>query len=227
MTSVPSNPWDESLAPGETLLPAHVYAARRDWHGYYRALAHLPARDTLCKALSLFDSNPESMPARLAVDLGCGDGRDTVELLRRGWRVLAIDSSEEGLERLRKRNDLEHPERLETRLANMAEVELPPCDLVCASFSLPFCSPDEFTRVWAQIRMSLRSGGRFAGQLFGDRDDWAGLSDRTHHSEDEARALFKGFEIEMWQTEERESAVDPINHPKHWHVYHIVARRQP
>ncbi|MEJ1932020.1 class I SAM-dependent methyltransferase [Nostoc sp. NIES-2111] len=44
------------------------------------------------------DTFPTDAP-RFAVDLGCGDGRDTVELLRRGWRVLGIDGAQEAIAR--------------------------------------------------------------------------------------------------------------------------------
>ena len=36
----------------------------------------------------------------LAIDLGCGDGRDVVEILRRGWRVVAVDAEPEALRQL-------------------------------------------------------------------------------------------------------------------------------
>ncbi|MDX2130638.1 MAG: class I SAM-dependent methyltransferase [Planctomycetota bacterium] len=225
MSETRPNPWNETPAPGQALLPAHVYAASRDWGGYFRSLAHLGPRETLLAALSSFDADPPADASRDAIDLGCGDGRDTAELLRRGWRVLAIDASDEGLDRLRRRNDLVHPERLETRRASFEDVTLPPCTLLCASFSLPFCPAHAFPRLWAAVTGSIRPGGRFAGQLFGDADDWARLPDRTHHTPDQARALFEGFELERFQEERRDSAVDPVSHPKRWHVFHIVARR--
>jgi tellurite methyltransferase len=37
----------------------------------------------------------------VAIDLGCGDGAETLELLRRGWTVLAVDGSSAGIARLR------------------------------------------------------------------------------------------------------------------------------
>src|SRR5258708_30442219 len=40
----------------------------------------------------------------------------------------------------------------------------PTCDLVNASFSLPFCAPERFPEVWERIVESLRPGGRFCGQ---------------------------------------------------------------
>ena len=59
------------------------------WTRYYAAAGNEP-RETLVHALTLHDS--EGRPPGLAVDLGSGTGRDTFELLRRGWRVLAVDA---------------------------------------------------------------------------------------------------------------------------------------
>ena len=72
----------------------------RDWSAYYRAVAGRPPRDTLLKALDLFDLEKSPKSPRFAVDLGCGDGRDMVELLKRGWQVLAIDGNEEAIAKI-------------------------------------------------------------------------------------------------------------------------------
>ena len=40
---------------------------------------------------------------RMAIDLGCGDGTDTLALLDRGWSVLAVDIEPAGLALLRSR----------------------------------------------------------------------------------------------------------------------------
>ncbi|MEK9661372.1 MAG: class I SAM-dependent methyltransferase, partial [Alphaproteobacteria bacterium] len=66
----------------------------RDWASYYRKTGERPPRATLLAALDRFDAEPASPDRRLAVDLGCGSGRDVVEMLRRGWRVLAIDAEQ-------------------------------------------------------------------------------------------------------------------------------------
>ncbi|WP_246275417.1 hypothetical protein [Brasilonema bromeliae] len=58
----------------------------RDWSAYYNAVIGRPPRDTLLEALARFDAeslNQQETPvqqSRFAVDLGCGEGRDTVEL---------------------------------------------------------------------------------------------------------------------------------------------------
>jgi SAM-dependent methyltransferase len=64
--------------------------ASRDWAAYYQQLRDRPPRRTLLAALDAFGSPP---PDALVIDLGCGDGRDAIEKLRRGWHVIAVDSN--------------------------------------------------------------------------------------------------------------------------------------
>jgi SAM-dependent methyltransferase len=193
------------------------------WATYYQAVEGRPPRDTLLKALAQFDAEPPSTEPRLAVDLGCGDGRDTVELLRRGWRVLAIDGEQEAFDRLLKRPDLQ-PARLRTQRIRFEELTLPPAiDLINASFCLTFCPPTNFPHLWDTIVTSLKPGGRFCGQLFGDRDSWIIYPNRTHHSREQVEALLQPFEVE-WLEEEEHPGVTAIGEQKHWHLFHIVAR---
>lgn len=201
---------------------AQDYAAVRDWPGYFQAVLGKPPRDTLLKALELFDKEGRSGHA---IDLAAGEGRDTLELLRRGWRVLAIEESKAGLDLLLPRVPAEHRDRLETRAANFRGLTLPPTDLLNVSFSLPFCEPADFPALWRTIMNAIRPGGRFAGQLFGDRDTWAALPDRTHHTRSQVDELFQGFDFEMLQEESRDSMTANAE-PKYWHVYHIVARKR-
>jgi tellurite methyltransferase len=196
-----------------------------EFSAYYEAAGDEP-RATLLEALRRFDE--EEPGEQFAVDLGCGTGRDTVELLRRGWRVLALDGTAEAIERLRQRQDFSGREwsRLETCVARFEAAEWPETDLVNSSFALPFCPPQAFPSLWRRIETSLRAGGRFSGQLFGDRDEWSDEGDLTFHSRDEVKALLAGFEVERFDEIEEDGAT-ATGKPKHWHLFHIVARRKP
>jgi SAM-dependent methyltransferase len=206
--------------------PLHEYAASRDWPGYFAATAGRPPRETLLAALERFEQNGpiDASAPPLAVDLGCGEGRDTAELLRRGWRVVAIDGHEDALTRLSARTDITAWDRLDMRLAAFEECQIPRCHLVNASFSLPFCAPDRFASLWRVITASIEPGGRFAGQFFGPLDSWAKLPDRSHQSRLEVEALLKGYAIEELKEEERDGT-DCTGQGKHWHVFHVVALR--
>ncbi|HEY9845340.1 MAG TPA: class I SAM-dependent methyltransferase [Candidatus Caenarcaniphilales bacterium] len=198
----------------------------RNWPDYYQAVTGGPPRETLREALKRFERHKPADSPRFAVDLGCGEGRDTIELLKQGWRVLAIDSHPEGIKRLLKRPDLPpYAEGLETCLLRFEDAHWPDADLVNASFSLPFCPPESFASLWDKIVRSLRPGGRFAGQLFGDQDDWATISTLTHHTRQQVKALLQPFEIEVLDEVEQEGKT-ALNQPKHWHLFHIVARKQ-
>ena len=107
---------------------------------------------------------------------------------------------------------------------NFEQMQVPACDLVNASFALPFCEPQHFPFLWNQIVAAIRPGGRFAGQFFCRRDSWASLPGRTHLSLDEVLKLLEGFEIEMMREEERDDTPGGRK-PKHWQLFHMVARK--
>ena len=209
----------------EQAKTAQDYAAVRDWSGYFGAVLGKPARETLLKALQGFEAAGEAEGPRFAIDLGCGEGRDTLELLGRGWRVLAIDESQEGLDLLTGRVPADARSRVETRRAPFRGLSLPTADLVNASFCLPFCQPADFPALWGTIVAAIRPGGRFAGQFFGERDEWAAIPDRTHHTRAQVDRLFADFLLESLQEEDRDSKT-ATGEPKHWHVFHVVARKR-
>ncbi|HIK43795.1 MAG TPA: class I SAM-dependent methyltransferase [Leptolyngbyaceae cyanobacterium M65_K2018_010] len=194
------------------------------WIQYYQAVEGRSPRPTLVKALEGYAQDAHPLP-RFAVDLGCGDGRDTVELLNQGWRVLAIDGEPEAITRLRQRDNCDRT-YLETRVQRFEDLTLPPeVSLINASFCLPFCHPDHFPQLWEEIVLALASGGRFCGQLFGDQDSWAVYADMTHHSHDQVHDLLTPFIVE-WLEEENHPGKTVLGEDKHWHIFHVVARKR-
>src|SRR3546814_19771207 len=102
-----------------------------------------------------------------------GGGRDAVELLRRGWSVLALDAAPEAAVALWNRPDLPRSGALVTRTARFEDARWPAADLVTASFSLPLCPPARFPYRWTRVPAPFSAGGRFAGQFSGERDGFA------------------------------------------------------
>src|SRR5512144_2171094 len=103
------------------------------WAAYYEKLRERPPRRTLITALDRFGPGAAGS---LAVDLGCGDGRDVIEMLRRGWRVVAVDSEPEALRQLQAR-PLPPGHDLTPILARFEEVPLPlGVRLVNSSFAM-------------------------------------------------------------------------------------------
>jgi tellurite methyltransferase len=197
-------------------------AESRTWTRFYKAAGDEP-RETLLIALDHFDT--EDRDERFAVDLGCGTGRDTAELLRRGWQVLAVDAQEEAVRRLLERIDAPALHRLDTQVARFEDCTLPEADLVNSSYALPFCPPEQFHEVWDRIVSSLRPGGRFSGQLFGDRDGWVGEGDITFLARSELEALLEGLEVEHLE-EVEEDGRTAVGDAKHWHLFHLVVRKR-
>jgi SAM-dependent methyltransferase len=189
------------------------------WAGYYAWSADREPRPLLLAACA--ELGPGA--GRQAVDLGSGSGTEALELLARGWSVLAVDAEEEALAMLRSRVPAAAADRLRLACASFTVAELPPAMLIHAGFSLPFCPPGEFGALWGRIRGALAPGGIFAGQLFGVRDSWAGDPGRTFHTRAEVEALLAGLDVVRLEETEREGKA--YSGPKHWHLFDIIARQ--
>ncbi len=191
--------------------------------------------DRLERVLALTDSSDAPLP-RHAVDLGCGAGNETLELLRRGWCVHAIDAHAPCLESTRRRAEeagvaagltLEH--------AAFEHLRLPPrtYTLAHAGFSLPFCRADAFGGLWRQITAATLPRGFFAGQLFGGHEPLILQADPgsvTSHSAGSIGRLLGNTDDMSWRAERVEEVDRPgrgvRGEPKHWHVFHVVLERE-
>jgi SAM-dependent methyltransferase len=192
-----------------------------DWAGYYAWSAGREPQPLLRAACQELGAGQ----GRVAIDLGCGDGTDALELLACGWQVLAMDATEAGLELLRARIPAAAADRIRIVCASFPEADLPRAHLIHAGFSLPYCPPQEFAALWARIRQALAPGAVFAGQLFGTRDTWAADPSMTFHTRHQAGMLLDGLQI--LRLDETEHAGHASSGPKHWHLFTILARNHP
>ena len=182
--------------------------------------AGLDPRPTLLDAVARF-----AAPG-FAVDLGAGTGRDTLELLRRGWRVLAIDR-EAGGDRAARELAGADADRLETEgRPGSSEAAWPACELVNASFALPFCPPGRVPGALAAdrrldpSRRPLRRPVLRPERRLGPHG--AARCTPARSSSELLRAV-RGRAARRVRGRDGPTA---IGKSKHWHLYHVVARKR-
>ncbi|MFF2054038.1 class I SAM-dependent methyltransferase [Leifsonia sp. NPDC058194] len=189
-----------------------------DWSQFYEQQGGRTVRPTFASALAAWPGEPGD-----AIDLGCGDGVETRHLAKRGWNVLAIDSDPGVEERAIAGLAPVEAARLVVRSAPFESLgDLPAADFVYAGFALPFCEADRFPYVWADIRDSLRPGALFAGEFFGPHDDWFGRPAMNFHDRAGVTGMLAGMDVLQLVEDDRRGM--SFEGPKHWHVFHVIAR---
>ena len=159
-----------------------------------------------------------------ALDLGCGAGRDTRYLLSQGWHVTAVDKEPEAIEMLAGLPQ----ERLEAIQSSIEDFDYAPerYDLISAQYSLPFVPRNHLVDAFTRIKEALRPGGIFTGQFFGPHDEWNQPgSDLSFVTQAEVDDLLSGMEV-LEMTEEDKVGTMATGGTKHWHVFHVLARKR-
>jgi SAM-dependent methyltransferase len=185
------------------------------WEDYFASTRGLPPHP-------IYREMEPYLPASgTALELGCGVGTGARWLAARGLRVRAVDALPEAIAEARA---FPVPEGLSYECGYMQALNLPEAayDLVVAGFCLFFLTRPELTEFWPRLVASIRPGGLFAGQFLGERDDWA--RDYTAQTRGELDAMLAPFEALHLEEAERDGKTS-LGTPKHWHVFHVVARR--
>lgn len=192
-----------------------------DWSAFHRQALARPPRELLRRTLGFFAV--EGRLPGIAIDLGCGSGADSLELLRRGWTVHAVDSSAPALQLLQSTTDPAWRSRLHLHAEPFERWTFPDADLVWASYSLPFCPAPAWPGLWARALAALRPGGRIAGDLFGVRHGFGDEGGVLLLTETDARALLHGLDLEAFDIEDgrRPSSGTIVR----WHAFGFAAHK--
>jgi len=160
-----------------------------------------------------------------AIDLGCGIGIDTIPLIKKGYKVLAIDK--EDREIIIKENlNNEELERVTFKKERFEEISLPNTDLIVSNFALSFCSKECFDVFWKKVVTPIITGGYIVGNIFEEKDEW-----NTNGTDmiflDRKNVLDKLIEFEVLRFYEKEfDGKTRMGKLKHWHIFYFIAKKR-
>lgn len=130
-----------------------------DIQKYYEKTENALPHPMVKKIINMI-SNP-----KYAIDLGCGAGRDTIYLIKNGWKVLSIDRENTSKIISSKLNN-EELDKFNFECQEFENIELEKNNLLVANFSIPFCNKNYFNEFWNKICNSILKERIFCRELF-------------------------------------------------------------
>ena len=160
-----------------------------------------------------------------AIDLGCGQGNDTVYLINNDFKVLGIDK-ENVEDIIRARLSEKKQEDFTFEKQELENLKIPNTDLIIANFSLSFCKKEYFKLMWQKIVESININGYFVGTIFGINDSWnKKYRDMSFFDKEDVKRLFNKFKIIRFEEIENDKPT-ALGKEKHWHFYNIIAQKE-
>lgn len=161
---------------------------------------------------------------KYALDLGSGNFEESAYLLQQGFSVVAVDPEKILLETA----FLLSSSMFYFECVKIEEYDFPKdfFDFVCANYSLPWVPKESMLTVFEKIRCSLKDGGIFCFQLFGDKDDWSfdDQNKTSFYSESEIMSFIKNFKIvDFKEVNKNKKTVRGTK--KYWHIYDVIVKK--
>jgi len=187
-----------------------------DWGHFYDLTKDASPWPLLVRAAEL------AVKSGRALDLGAGAGRDTRYLLEQGFDVTAVDADPRSITLL----SALPKDHLRVVRSAFESFDFATYDLISSQFALPFTPRDRFSDVMVRLEAALAPGGILAGQFFGIHDQWnTPGSNITFLTRAEAESYLSGLETIEFAEEDVDGHIADGS-PKHWHVFHFLARRR-
>ena len=160
-----------------------------------------------------------------AIDLGCGQGNDTIYLINNDFKVLGIDK-ENVEDIIRARLPEKRQGNFTFKKQKLENLKIPNTDLIIANFSLSFCKKEYFKLMWQKIVESININGYFVGTIFGINDSWnKKYRDMSFFDKEDVKRLFNKFKIIVFEEIENDKPT-ALGKEKHWHFYNIIAQKE-
>ena len=158
--------------------------------------------------------NDKDLTGRTAIDLGCGEVRYAIYLAKKGCRVLGVDRSRTGIEKLEKMAELQNLP-ITTQTADISEFAFVPAstDIIVAATILDHLEGNLRRQAINGIKSGLKPGGILYANVFtvsdpgyklkkrgGDDQVFSDVSDTAagiahYFAKEELKAVFKDFSV--------------------------------
>lgn len=191
------------------------------WKDYYQKMAKSPHHPMIEYAIAHHYGSTQ-----VAIDCGCGTGRNLHYLHNLGYQVYGFDINFDAIELCRQDLKSDTLNLVQLSVCSFEQYNYPLAGIIVANNSLFFAEPNQFTQTWQNMTAALEIGGIFVGDFMGMKDDWLLKSQHTisAFSREQVEALFINFEIIKF-SERDERGQTALGKQKHWHTFSVIARK--
>lgn len=132
------------------------------------------------------------------LDLGAGNGNDSIFLLNKGYSVYAVDFQDESITRIRSKIREDTKQNIKLIKSSFQNIEwqtLPKFDVIIAINSISFINEDDFNHLWSKIINQLKPNGVLITRLFGSNLSWPNMENMTLLDKSQVTKLTNGLEV--------------------------------